>query len=53
MVDIYGSFFLLFADSGSGNIGGINFLVVQPDLWPPNIFMKISQGPLDISQNTI
>ena len=32
---------------------GINFLVVQPDLWPLNFFMKISQGSLDISQNTI
>ena len=31
---------------------GINFLFVQPEPWPPNFFMEISQGPLDISQNT-
>ena len=24
----------------------------QPDLWPPNFFMEISQVPLDIIQNT-
>ena len=34
------------------HILGINFLFVQPEPWPPNFFMEISQGPVDISQNT-
>ena len=31
---------------------GNNFIFVQPNLGPPNFFMGMSQGPLDISQNT-
>ena len=33
-------------------IKGINFLFVQPEPWPPNFFMEISQVPLDTTQNT-
>ena len=33
-------------------LGGYNFIFVQPNLGPPNFFMGMSQGPLDISQNT-
>ena len=33
-------------------IMGNNFIFVQPNLGPPNFFMGMSQGPLDISQNT-
>ena len=31
---------------------GNNFIFVQPNIGPPNFFMGMSQGPLDISQNT-
>ena len=33
-------------------IQGNNFIFVQPNLGPPNFFMEIPQGPLDMSQNT-
>ena len=31
---------------------GNNFIFVQPNLGPPNFFMGMSLGPLDMSQNT-
>ena len=31
---------------------GNNLVHRQPDIWPPNFFMEIRQGPLDMSQNT-
>ena len=31
---------------------GTNLVHGQPDIWPPNFFMEISQGPLDMSKNT-
>ena len=31
-------------------VKGTNLIVGQPDIWPPNFFMEIPQGPLDMSK---
>ena len=30
---------------------GTNLIAGQPNIWPPNFFMEIPQGPLDMSKN--